>query len=271
MSRYILVAKCSGHDRRRKMSTVAWAATPCFAILALMAFPLEVSSQTVSDAPKFHGTVVTVDDGASARIAGAKLTFQSRNGTTKTVETDSVGEYAASLTPGEDYTLTASAKGFCPVHRPSFRTVPNTSTKFDFVLTTNCPRDRIASGPDAMEAYFASPTPHYFEENVRMGEGRIGHDLVIGFGRRRKSRDVIEYSGLSVGSRNEAQLSVTISFRTYTVKADHAVFNEKSQTLRVEGSVSIADGSDAPSKSLSCATLELSHADSQFLPCQKNE
>jgi hypothetical protein len=200
------------------------------------------------------GIVSTLDYGKPARVRGAIVVFQSIGAESVKVVTNEIGNYTASLMPDRDYTVQVTESGFCPVHRPTFRPIRDSRLKFDFTVTTMCPRDRIAVG--SLEAYFSSPVPYYFEEKVSLGED-VGADSIISFGARRKIDNWVRYGPLRIVHHEHITIPVTVSFGTYTVKADEGLFDVAKKVLRAEGNVSVADGGASPPKRVACVTISV--------------
>jgi hypothetical protein len=195
--------------------------------------------------------------------------------------TNAIGEYTVLLEPGLAYAVTVAARGFCPAHRPSFRLTQGSAVSFDFTLTIQCPGDLTVvedpgvvgaldkeSSDDAYFAYFASGIPYYFEEDIARAESRRAGNLIIAFGTRRKGHDRVEYASLPIKGHPETRLPVSISFGTYTVRADKAVLDRKSWVLTAEGNVSVEDGSNSPPVASSCLTLQLADSELRPQPCR---
>jgi len=231
--------------------------------IILMLLPVAVWRGQANPA-EVSGTVSTFDYGTPARVRDARLEFQKLSEAKITVMTNKIGKYSAFLDPDSDYTIKVTAEGFCPVHRPRFPTSPNSSVKFDFILTTNCPRDIFAVDPDAN---FFSPLPVYFEENISLGK----KGLIVAFGRREKVDSVVKYGPLPVREHPGVQIPVTISILTHTVRADRAVFDQDTGTMRAEGNVSIADGSPSEPRVVPCVVVRLGDAEPQIRPCKPGD
>jgi hypothetical protein len=184
--------------------------------------------------------------GVLVRLSFAKIEFRSADGATVTTTANDFGEYTVSLDAGLDYTITVTAMGFCPAHRPFVRLNAGRAIKFDFILTTICPGDRIVWGGDKEnrdDLYFASSIPYYFEESLALGKNH-GRCLIIVFGTRRKGQDLIEYASLPITHDRVVvavpfqgpgiHLPVTISFDTYTVRSETAVLDRKTRVLEAQ-------------------------------------
>jgi hypothetical protein len=222
-----------------------------------------------------RGHVSTLDYGFSVLLTDATIEFRSADGATLgytiATMTNEAGVYSASLEPGLDYTVTVTKKGFCRTRRPFFRVNPGSTIRFDFTLTTQCPGDRwVVGAPDKEsfdDAYFDSPLPYYFEEEIALAKSRRGRSLMIVFGTRRKGPGRVEYSSLPIKAHPEDHLPVTISFDTYTVRSDTAVLDRNTRVLRAEGHVSVEDGSDSAPVASPCVALQLEDSELRPRPC----
>jgi hypothetical protein len=216
---------------------------------------------------KVSGQVNSFDFGGAVRVKDANIVFERPNGINVTATTSDVGEYATTLPSEYSYTVTVTAKGFCPVHRPAFVSSSYSSLKFDFTLTAKCPGDRIVVGKP--ELYFETPIPAYFEEGIALGKHGKSQ-LIISFGMRTKSDHGIQYVSLHVTDKG-AVLPVTLSFGTYTIRADHAVFDRDTGVVLAEGNVSIADGTDRAPQRRVCTALKLHESNPKPKDCRKHE
>lgn len=245
------------------------------AILIGTVFPVGGLGLEAGPGANISGTVFVFSGGPPARLGGAKIVFQDADGSAVETVTNSTGEYTASLTPGHDYTVSVTSKGFCPVHRPVFRLSPNSIVRFDFTITLLCPGDRIAwstkhdkteRDAERDDLYINSSIPYYFEESVTLGTSHL-RTLIIAFGKRNKGDLRVEYAPLPSREHPEIRMPVTITFDTYTVKADSAVIDRRTRVLRAEGNVYVADGTDSPSHVESCVTLRLDDAEPRVQSC----
>jgi hypothetical protein len=216
---------------------------------------------------ELSGIVSTLDYGELARVGNARLQLRNSRGITFTATANELGEYTASLNSGYDCEMTVTAEGFCSVNRPSFPANPDSHLRFDFTLTTDCPGDGIAVGPDPRDAYFASTIPHYFEESIPLSKKTRG-SLIVSFGRRVRLDNLLTYAPLPIRGHPDVQIPVTMSMLTNTVRADRAVLDENTGLLRAEGNVSIADGSSSPPQVVSCAAVRLDDPEPQVRLCQ---
>jgi hypothetical protein len=220
------------------------------------------------------GTVSVFPSDPLARLAGAKVAFQDSDGSAVETVTNSTGEYTASLIPGHDYAVSVTSTGFCAVHRPASLLRPSSTVRFDFTMTPLCAGDRIAWSPNndktaQEDAYFNSSIPYYFEERVALGKSHL-RTLIIAFGKRNKTDALVEYFPLPSREHPEVRMPVTITFDTYTVKADSAVIERGTRVLRADGNVSVADGTDSPQRTASCVALRLDDPDPQVQTCQRS-
>jgi len=144
--------------------------------------------------------------------------------------------------------------------------------KFDFTITNLCPGDWAGDSDEydaagIPDAYFDSTIPHYYEESFSLGKSHH-RTLIIAFGKRRKGYVLIEYTPLPSREHPEYRLPVTISFGTYTLKADGAMLDRRTRVLRAEGHVYVADGTDSPPHTVSCVALQLDDTEPKLQPCQ---
>jgi hypothetical protein len=209
------------------------------------------------------GRISTIDYGLLARIGNPIIEFQNADGLTTTALGSAIGEYTVSLPPGE-YTLTVSAKGFCPAHRPPYRLDAGSNINFDFTLTTLCPRDRMAVGD--LGAYYDSAIPYYFEQTVMLNKDS---QLIIVFGRRRRTREGLEFSALPIRTHPGVQIPVTIRFGTYTVQSETALLSQKTKVLTAKGNVTVEDGNKSEGHTSSCVMLRLDDTNHKFQHCDE--
>src|SRR5260370_24958510 len=107
----------------------------------------------------------------------------------------------------------------------------------------------------------------FFEESIAVGESKDDLWLVVAFGQR--DGDVqLKYGPFRVPKRSASRLPVTISFDTYNVQADGAVFDQTKRTLRVEWNAVVADGTNDPPRKVSCVLLDLRKIQPLPTPCQ---
>ena len=222
-----------------------------------------------------YGTVVERDSSGDARVPNAVLSFFSSNGATAEVRADGNGDYSTDLPSGEKYFLTVTSRGFCPAHRPLFDAQSNRKIKFDVMLTTACPKDLVeVSGEDSpskVETEFCARAGIYYcEENVPLSVNG-SENLIIGFGKREKTGDLLKYDPTPIRGRAGVEIPVTISFGTYTLQAHQASVDEKLKMLRAEGNVSIANGSSSPPRLVPCAIIRLNDPEPQVRPCPEDD
>jgi hypothetical protein len=203
------------------------------------------------------------------RVNGAKVIFRDADGRIVQAIANKIGEYEASLTPERDYTITVEGMSVCAMHRPAFRAKAGVSLRFDFVTTICGIIDHIRIGPPISESddfrhYYDTPTPYwFFEERVPIGEDH--RNLIIAFGAQKQDTSVT-YGPFHV-PKYQGVLPVTVSFGTYTVRADKAVLDRRALTLLIEGNVSVADGGTAPPRTERCVMLHLD-AEPQVQSCE---
>ncbi len=241
-------------------------------ILIGMVFPIRALGLDAGAVANISGAVSVFSGDPPARLADAKIVFQDADGPAVETVTNPKGEYTASVTPGHDYSVSVTSKGFCPVHRPAFRLSPGSTVRFDFTITLLCPGDRTVSSTDhdkaaEDDAYFNSPIPYYFEESVALGKSHL-RTLIIAFGKRTKKGDAqVEYFPLPSREHSNVRLPVTMAFDTYTVKADRAVLDRRTRVLSAKGNVSVADGTDSPPRTAACLMVPLDDAEPRVHPC----
>jgi len=86
--------------------------------------------------------------------------------------------------------------------------------------------------------------------------------VVVAFGERDGDQQGVRYRPFRLPHHipgfASSRLPVTIRFHTYTVQADAVKLDQKTRTLRAEGSVLIADGLNPPPREASCIVFDLS-------------
>lgn len=263
-------------DAKSTKSVVSRTLCISLLILCTLIFGFDVRGQFLSDRTTVHGTVVERDSGRDARVPKAVLSFLGSNATPSEVSTDENGEYSIDLPSGERYSLTVTGRGFCRAHRPPFEAQSGRKLKFDIILTTACPKDLVgASGEDNTRAsieteFCARAGMYYCEESVPLSVNGT-ENLIIGFGKRKKTGHFLEYGPTPIRGHAGVEIPVSISFGTYTLQAHLALVDEKLQKLRVEGNVSIADGSSSSPRIVSCAMVQLDDPEPQVLPCPRSD
>jgi hypothetical protein len=243
----------------------------CCAVLAWPA--LSFCSGGHADA-KVSGTVSLLDDDTAAVVQGAIVSFLRSDGEYLKVTTNEAGQYEVLLDPGYDYTMTVAGQALCEMHRPPFRPRRGSVLKFDFT-TTICgiidvvfqgeshskPNDDRRFYRQYYRSSYDSRAPYwFFEESVALGKAEDSW-LVVAFGERDEDQHGIRYGPFRLRHHipgfSPNRLPVTLRFGTYTVQADAVKLNQKTRTLRAEGSVSIADGLNHPSREASCIVFDL--------------
>jgi len=239
--------------------------------IALLAVRVQSYSVEPDAKAKVSGSVYLLRDTA-APMPLVAVWFLRSDGEKFKATTNNVGAYEILLDPGYDYTVTAAGNQVCAIHRPVFRPKPGSALKFDFT-TTMCgnieyrvvgePRSDLKKNDNRLlfrQYYRGSYDPNvpywFFEESIAVGESKDDLWLVVAFGQRDGDAQV-KYGPFRVPKFPVSRLPVTISFDTYTVQADSAVFDQKNRTLRVEGDVLVADGTNDPPRKASCVLLDL--------------
>lgn len=215
------------------------------------------------------GTVVRAED--SSRVPGAWVLFQGSDGHDFKATTNQVGEYEVVLGATKEYTLSVGGQQLCQLHRPAFLAKPGSVLTFNFASPLCGFIDGVRIVPPGVAhndnrpyylAYYPSEDKNYpfwpFEESIPLNNEN-DRWLVIAFGSR-IDQSRVRYGPFRVRQHfpgAAALLPVTISFDTYTIRADNAVLDRKSKTLEAEGHVSIEDGTASPAKSESCVLISL--------------
>lgn len=178
----------------------------------------------------------TVADINGAVVAGAKVIFESEQGTRETNSIED-GSYTISL-PAGVYRTTVKAKWFCSVVRPAFRVQPSALIRFDFVLVA-CPIvNSIIAKDGQYEGETDRPEPPFKEEVVRL---KSGFDLLIRFGAREENRNdsLVQYRAARID--NARHLPATAMSDLLTISADSITLDRKRYRLIAEGHVAIDD------------------------------
>lgn len=87
-------------------------------------------------------------------------------------KTDHNGKYRVSLNPNRNYTVEVRARGFCPVHRPTFRPISGQLLTFDFSLA-------VCTSIDPVEVDVSGDREMYQEETLG-GDGEPRRRLSSG-------------------------------------------------------------------------------------------
>jgi len=187
-------------------------------------------------------------------IKNATIVFTPDTGGPVEVKSDDVGQFSVFLPSGKTYSVAVAAPGFFVVHRPPFRMREGMKLKFDFMVTVFEIHDSEGTAPPGEYSGFA-------EKQVEFGS----EAAIIISGHRKENEEQIQYHSLLA---RENPLPVTISFDTYTIKAERAVLDRRSNVLTAEGHVSIEDGSEKPPQKLSCIVLRTVDNAPKIEPCQ---
>jgi hypothetical protein len=257
----------------------------CCAVLVL---PVLSLCSRGRDTAKVTGTVSVLDD-ETALVPGALILFQRSDGQNVKVTTNQVGEYEVVLDPEYDYTVAVGGNALCEIHRPEFRPKPGSALRFDFTTTVCGIIDyRVTTAPPGTKSVLKpepkpnDSRPHYrqyyrssydskapywfFEESIALGK-KEDQWLVIAFGERDEDGQ-IKYGPFLLPKSPAIHLPVTISFGTYSVRADRAEWDQKRRTLRAEGNVAVADGLNHPPRRASCVLLDLHRTPPKPKGCQ---
>lgn len=206
-------------------------------ILLFAVSTVDVSSQFHEPTQSMRGEVSgTIADINGAVVAGAKVIFESEQGTRETNSIED-GSYTISLPVGV-YRTTVTAKWFCSVVRPAFRVQPSASLRFDFVLVA-CPIvDSIITKDGQYNGETDRPKPPFKEEVIRL---KSGLDLLIRFGAREEKRigGLVHYRATRID--NAGDLPATAMSDLLTISADSITLDRKRCRLIAEGHVAIDD------------------------------
>lgn len=216
------------------------------------------------------GTVVLADD--SSRVPGATVLFQSSDGHDFRATTNQVGEYEVALDAMKEYTVTVAGRQLCQVHRPPFLAKSGAALELNFASTICGFIDRVVVVPRNIAhndnrfyylPYYPSDDKGYpywfFEEAISMAADKERW-AVVAFGSR-TDKGQISYGPFRIRAHTSGGpifLPVTISFDTYTIRADGAVLDRKANTIKAEGNVNIENGTASSARSESCIMVPLS-------------
>ncbi|HXG68751.1 MAG TPA: carboxypeptidase-like regulatory domain-containing protein [Blastocatellia bacterium] len=192
-----------------------------------------------------------VTDLAEARIPRAEIIVE--NDRVKyTALTADDGTYRLELPIGTYNISVKGERGFCPARRAPFRVEPESTTKFDFILSV-CPivnKIIVENGKYKGEyCYLRAP----LEEEAFLISSSSGTplSLLIQYGERQQDdlfilykgfRDSITYSLDGTTQTSERWMGVIVSYNTLTVRADVIRFDKKNLHLKAEGNVFVDDG-----------------------------
>jgi hypothetical protein len=208
-----------------------------------------------------------------AGITGARVSFVASDGTVEEATTNKRGEYELLLKPDVLYTVTVRSGPTCELHRPEFRPVSGSIIEFDFLIPSEITYvDWEIHGSVPARAKLIRPTPKvpYCDEE-KMSFGNPPRNLIIWYGIFRAKQDSDIFDSLPVTRFPGKYLPVTISYQTYTIRADKVEFNKKSQELTATGNVSVADGSSPESMLAPCASMRLGDATPHVRRCEQGD
>jgi len=180
------------------------------------------------------GTVV-FQNKYPVRLKGAKVIFKADTGDVQETVTHENGVFSITLRAEVTYTVSVESRGIWGVHRPPFRLLPDARVQFNFVVGVLHSSD---SPPEALP-----------KEDQRVFGDKV---LIVASGPTEEQDEQIRYKSFQMV---EKPIPVTISFDTYTVRAQMAVLDRRTNVLRAEGNVSIEDGSSASAMKSPCVTL----------------
>jgi hypothetical protein len=227
------------------------------------------------------GTVVLAED--SSRVAGARVLFQGSDGRNFKATTNQVGEYEVVLDAMKEYTLSVGGQQLCQLHRPAFLAKPGSALRFNFSSSICGIIDGVLIVPPGVahndnrpyyRAYCPSDDKNYpywsFEEGIPLRNENDGW-IVIAFGSR-VDEGKVRYGPFRMRQHVPGTplfLPVTISFDTYTIRADTAVLDRRGGVLKAEGHVE--DGTASSAKSQSCVSIALSAEQPRPEMCSKSQ
>ena len=189
-------------------------------------------------------------------VRNARVTFTPKVGVPISVLTDDNGEFTASLPCVREYSVSVEANGFWPMHRPEFRPRPRRPLKFDFLLSVkaNVDTEGIGSPGEALG---------FTEDTFNLGRAH----LVVASGRRNLM--TLGTTGYHSVPTENGRFPVTISFGTYTVKADTANLDQTGMVLTAEGDVVVESGSGAQAERFACVEIRPTESEPKILPCRQ--
>ena len=164
---------------------------------------------TFTQSPTTGRIVGSVTDQNGARIVGAGITVKSTStGDERLAKTDKYGNYAVSLLPSGDYSVTVDAEGFAPAVFANVRVVITESTTLDAHL--------VLAGPPTESISIDSQLQRNTSQLGRVVDSRTVSELPLA------TRNFTQILGLSPG------ISVALP--------DHTALGRNSQNVSVNGS-----------------------------------
>jgi len=226
-------------------------------------WPVLLLCEKLPDSKVFGSVMVPVNP--PLKVDGATILFRAHDGTEIRAATNSKGHYETVLESGKEYNVTLSSMGMYTMHRPAFRPATGKSLRFDFLTIPATFINRVTNDPAHQRPN--ATLPYRDEETMAIGK-RPAQSLIIAFGILNKGKNRVTYEGLPIAGYEGKTLPVIISYETYTIHADTATLKQKPRVLKVDGNVSIADGSDSPPKLTNCVMLQLDQSNPKPQQCR---
>jgi len=110
------------------------------------------------------GAVTAITE-VSTPLVGAEINFNDDRDEPILTKTDDNGKYRVSLNPNRNYTVEVRTRGFCSVHRPTFRPISGQSLTFDLSLA-------VCTSSDPVEVDVSGDREMYQEETLGGNGGR---------------------------------------------------------------------------------------------------
>jgi hypothetical protein len=201
----------------------------------------ELWAQQSESAVSGHVTVWATD--YPQPVKGARVSLTRGGQELAAAISNGLGEFSVVLPGSGRYEIMVTLRGFCTLHRPPFETGSGQSVRFTFSMVS-------CGDVDSFQLNSSGLQPTYREESIAQG-------VVVGFGHSKEDTSTTVYFPISPRRYPEVQIPVVVSFGTHTIRGKSAVLGHLTKLLRVEGQVTIEDGSDLPSRKEQCVLIHL--------------
>jgi len=253
-------------------------ALACLFFLLVSTCICQLGGQTSTSTTTVYGTVTERDSGQEARVPETLVSFKSSDGVTTTVRADRNGQFRASLPSGFAYSVLVSREGFCLTSRPPFEARAKKDVLFNFILTTNCPKDLVVSHAENAEsaeiAFCANARRYYCQEQIAVKATRM-IPVIVRFVTREAHDHVIAYgSSLALSVSNpgpsapSGKFSVIVEFDTDTISANTVTLNLEQGTVIAKGNPTIVHDSQRLQIHSDCVSISLSNLAPAVRPCE---
>ena len=255
-----------------------WAVV-CFLLVFVDVCSYKIYGQTPTSTTTVYGAVTEHDSGQEARVPETTISFIRSDSVPTTVRADTNGQFQITLPSGYAYSVRVLRKGFCPTGRPPFEARAHKNVLFNFLLTTNCPKDVVVnSGKENAQsvetAFCANARSYYCDEQIAVKTTKLIPVMVRSVTRESQGHLITYGSHLSPSVSNSVRSAppqralVLVAFDTTTISADNVTLDLERGSVVARGDVSIIHDSEQLSSESGCMTVSISGVMPTAQACQ---